>query len=311
MPKKIDPDSSPGTKLLGVFRKLFVDANRHYQADLAKEFVCSAQTIMRIIRDIEDVFGEIVETGTEKHRRWYRMKSKINRPGLDYEELRYLSICHDLASPLLPDSISRRVNETIFNLGVLLVERGDKNEKEFAFYSKGKIDYSAHSITLEKLLFAVMHHRICSIAYKAAGRSTPKVHTFVPARIIGMNQILYAYGALIDTDTITIRHTFYMAVHRIRSVEVLEKTFTDSIPEYTGNSFGLPWHEPRNFSIYFAPEAAEYVRERIWADEQRFEDGENGSLILHITTRSEPELQAWVRSFGDKAHFLQSDEKNS
>ncbi|MBQ7606991.1 MAG: WYL domain-containing protein [Desulfovibrionaceae bacterium] len=310
MPKKIDPDSSPGTKLLRIFRKLFVDGKRHFQTDLATEFNCSPQTVMRIMSDIEAVLGCNVETGIEKRKRWYSITSRMNRLGLNYEELRYLSICLDLAKPLLPASISQRVDETIFNLSVFLVERAndEKNEKAFAFYSKGKIDYSAHSETLEKLLAAVMNHCICSVTYKAAGRTSPKVHTFVPTRLIGMNQILYAYGALIDEDTLTIRHTFYMAVHRIQSIAVHDRRFTGTIPEHKGNSFGFPWHEPRAFRIYFSRDVAEYVRERIWADEQRFEDCEDGGLILHITTRSEPELQAWVRSFGDKARFLENDE---
>ena len=69
--------------------------------------------------------------------------------------------------------------------------------------------------------------------------------------------------------------------------------------------FGLPWHEPRTFRIRVAPSAADYVRERIWAANQQIEDCEDGGLILTLTTRSEPELRAWVRSFGDAAAMLE------
>lgn len=31
---------------------------------------------------------------------------------------------------------------------------------------------------------------------------------------------------------------------------------------------------------------------------------EDGGIILEITTRSEPELTAWVRSFGEEAAFI-------
>ena len=53
--------------------------------------------------------------------------------------------------------------------------------------------------------------------------------------------------------------------------------------------------------------AADYVRERIWATNQQIEDCEDGGLILTLTTRSEPELRAWVRSFGDAAVLLEDD----
>ena len=52
---------------------------------------------------------------------------------------------------------------------------------------------------------------------------------------------------------------------------------------------------------------ADYVRERIWATNQQIEDCEDGGLILTLTTRSEPELRAWVRSFGDAAVLLEDD----
>ena len=71
--------------------------------------------------------------------------------------------------------------------------------------------------------------------------------------------------------------------------------------------FGLPWHEPRTFHIRVSSNAADYVRERIWATNQQIEDCEDGGLILTLTTRSEPELRAWVRSFGDAAVLLEDD----
>ena len=38
MPSKYDQDSTPGVKLLRLFRKLLADGRRHYQSDLAAEF---------------------------------------------------------------------------------------------------------------------------------------------------------------------------------------------------------------------------------------------------------------------------------
>ena len=72
-------------------------------------------------------------------------------------------------------------------------------------------------------------------------------------------------------------------------------------PITSPGDFGLPWHEPKNFCIRFrSGKAAEYVRERIWADEQNLEILDDGGVILQIRTRSEPELMAWVRSFGEE-----------
>ena len=54
-------------------------------------------------------------------------------------------------------------------------------------------------------------------------------------------------------------------------------------------------------SHFKAGEAADYVSERIWSDSQKIEKQDDGSVVLQITTSSEPELMAWVRSFGEEA----------
>lgn len=104
------------------------------------------------------------------------------------------------------------------------------------------------------------------------------------------------------------RHLWNMAVHRILDVMLTEHPVRFTIPEADPGIFGLPWHELRTFRIRFAPRSvADYVCERIWADSQRLEALPKGGQILHITTRSEPELTAGVRSFGVDAELLLED----
>ena len=61
-------------------------------------------------------------------------------------------------------------------------------------------------------------------------------------------------------------------------------------------------HSPRNLGK--KSKSADYVRERVWARQQRLEECPDGSLILEITTTSEPELMSFVRSFGEEATLL-------
>ena len=107
----------------------------------------------------------------------------------------------------------------------------------------------------------------------------------------------------------TVRRIVCLAVHRIQEVTLTDHFSTVAVPEPSPGTFGLPWHEPRHFRIRFAPgKVADYVRERIWADEQRLEDLPDGGVLLEITTCSEPELHAWIRSFGDSAELLDAAE---
>lgn len=309
--RKRDTDATTGAKLLRLFQKLMLDGRRQYQADLAVFLNCSKQTVMRLIAEIEGVIGARLETGLDKHRRWYQIKAvSRNRLGLDFEELRYLSICRDLATPYLPEQVRQRVDESIFNFSMLMadqgfVEREKTQKRQFAFFSKGRIDYSPHFEHIERLVQAMEEMRICLVRYKAAGKSEAKEHRFAVSRLVCMNNALYALGAGVTEDFKEMRHLTNLAVHRIRDVTLTDEPVLFAIPESDPGMFGLPWHEPRTFRIRFkAGKAADYVRERIWADTQRLEELKDGSLLLELTTRSEPEVMAWVRSFGEEAEFV-------
>lgn len=122
-----------------------------------------------------------------------------------------------------------------------------------------------------------------------------------------MNNALYVLGGQLGEEGLEVEHPCTLAVHRIQNVELTGDHVRYSRDDDEHGGFGLPWHEPRTFRIRVSPNAADYVRERIWATNQQIEDCEDGGLILTLTTRSEPELRAWVRSFGDAAVLLEDD----
>ncbi len=306
MPSKQDTDTTAGVKLLKLFRKLMIDGRKHFQADLAQDLRCSSQTIIRMMGEIETVVGDGLEFGIENKKKWYRIKSTSRAHlGIEREELRYLAICRDLAKGVLPAQHVERIETTLLGLSVLLADsdfahRDTLHEEQFAFFSKGKIDYAPHTSHIECLTQAMEQQRIVLVRYKAAGGGAIKEHRFVPAKIVVMNNAIYVLGATLLEDFSKVKYFTNFAVHRIHDAVLLERTFIVHFPAMDAQSFGLPWHEPKSFTMRFvAGKAADYVRERVWAHEQRMEEMEDGGLVLHITTRSEPELMAWVRSFGD------------
>lgn len=306
MPVKRDMDSTTGVKLLRLFLRLMADRNRHFQADLAGWLNCSKQTIIRLMGVIESVVGDRLKMGLEDRRRWYQLSPDSRMPlGLDCEELRFLHVCRDMACSYLPAQVRRRVDDSLFRLAMQV---GGEHASRFAFFSKGRIDYTPHFEHIDLLLRAREEGRVCRIRYKAAGRREEKEHRFVVGRMICMNGAIYALGSDLEDDDQTVRRMVSLAVHRILEVRLTDHFSSLAIPEPSPGMFGLPWHEPRHFRIRFAPgKAADYVRERIWADEQRLEDLPDGSALLEITTCSEPELLAWVRSFGDSAELLDAE----
>lgn len=309
MPNKRNMDATTGAKLLKLFQRLMFDGRRHFQSDLAAWLNCSKQTVMRLTGEIENVIGVNLETGLENRCRWYRIRPKYcKHPGLNREELRYLSICRDLAEPYLPEQIRQRVDKNIFRFAMNLAEFEESSEgpdRQLAFFSKGRIDYSPHFAHIELLLRAGEEKRVCLVEYKAAGQTASREHRFVPGRMVSMSGALYALGASVAEDFQSMLYLTNLAVHRIRRVALTDKTVLFDIPDTGRATFGLPWHEPRAFRIRFTPGAAsDYVRERIWAEEQKLEELDDGGVLLTVTSRSEPEIVAWVRGFGEEAELL-------
>lgn len=316
MPKRLDYDSSSWTKLLQLFCRLLVDGKRHYQSDLAKELKCSPQAIIRMTDTIEGVLKFNFESGTENRRKWYRVSSKSNHNfGLGFEELRYLNICREMASGVLPSDILSRMDDTIFDVsvGMLNASYGSKDQygkRHFSLFSKGRIDYSPHAVTIDSLMAAIEKHWICQLEYKTGTARASVPHRFAPARMISMNQALYVLGATVEPDGETVRHCITLAVHRITSISITGKHYTIDFPNIDDSAFGLPWHEPRQYHIHVKASAANYVRERIWSEDQEIKEQADGSILLTLTGQSERELVSWVNSFGGEAKIVAADKCN-
>ena len=185
-PRKHHDDTSV-QKGLRLFRKLMLDGRRHFQMDLANELECSPQTIIRLAATIESVIGASLESGLEKRRRWYQIRV-VPRAccKLEFEELRYLSVCRDLAAPSLPAQIRQRIDETILNLSLHMAdqdyaEREKTQTQRFAFFSKGKIDYSPHFEHIENCRKPLRKSASVLCVIKRAGKRNARSTASLPA----------------------------------------------------------------------------------------------------------------------------------
>lgn len=311
MRQSIDPDASTAERAIRLFHKLLFDGRRHFQSDLAIYLGCSPQTVMRLIAEIEGVIGASLVTGLEKHRRWYQIRSVAPNPvGLDYEELRYMAVCRDLAAPYLPEQVKRRVDNSIFHFSMLMADRefedGERNQKErISYCGKGWIDYTPFFGFLEKLVTAMEKKLVCIVSYQALGKNHTKEHRLAIKKIVNMNQSLYALGATVADNLKDRGILINLAIHRMKDVTLTDKKWCFHIPEENLDMFGLPWHKPKLFRIKFRTiRASHYVKERVWSENQKFLEQPDGTLILEMESRSEPEVVAWVRSFGEDAEIL-------
>ena len=77
-----------------------------------------------------------------------------------------------------------------------------------------------------------------------------------------------------------------LAIHRIKKLDLIKQQIYLTILAPN--------------TLQFRKKVSNYIKERVWAEQQKIEELDNGDIALTITTCSEPELMAWVRSFGEK-----------
>lgn len=315
MPAKNNPDSTYGFKLLTMFFKFYREGEKHFKQDLATELRCRPSTIQRLADEIELFTCSNFETGIENRKKYYRISTQPYDPpyGIDLEQIRALTLCRQLATSTLPEHVLERIDDTIKTISLHLSGQ-DFSRREtgqhlpISFSPKGYIDYSKHQKIIDKLLKAAQEKRVCHVDYKKSRFADVQQYFYAPGRITSQSNALYAIGHETTTGKPEKGDPKNFAIHRIQELTLTDMVFDFEAADEGINYFGLKFHEPKTFRIHFSRTASDYVMERIWSAEQKLEEQEDGSVILEIKTVSEPELMAWVRSFGEDARLMDDKE---
>ena len=310
MPRK-QSDALPSEKMLVLYQRLTLDAGKHYQAVIARDLGCSAQRILPMIQIIERHIGKdaYVHSGLDGRRRYYQLRTKASEAslGFSFEELRYIAICRDLAAPHLPEGVAGRIDRSLTQLALHLGEANGHalSGAPIGFRNKGLIDYAPHLGTIGALRQAIEKRQVCRVVYRAGGRSVESEYRYAPGRILAMSGTLYVQGYRLPEGSLLKERPTTFSVHRISDVAPTGEYFRFDAADAEARSFGLNWHPPKRMQVHVAPQAADYVRDRVWSDDQAVDEHPDGSLTLTVTTTSEKELHAWVMGFGNLSRIIE------
>jgi len=314
MPRKLNQDALPRDKVLVLYQRLTASNGKLFQDDIARDLGCSAQTVVRLIETIERHLGKdvFIERGLDGRRRTYRLSSQTEAAtfGFSFEELRALALYRDLAAPFLDKDVIERISRS---LTALALHVGDSatctvSGAPLAFHSKGFIDYASHAETIAILNQAIAKQQVCTVVYRANGRQEASPYRYAPGRILAMNGTLYVLGYRMADESLLKERPTMFSLHRIAEVSTTGEFFRFDAADTASKSFGLPWHAPKRVRVRVAFQAADYVRDRVWSADQEIENQDDGGIILHVTTTSEKELQAWVLGFGELAEIVKKDD---
>ena len=77
--------------------------------------------------------------------------------------------------------------------------------------------------------------------------------------------------------------------------------------EFMRPSFGVFQGEGVKVKIRFAPDAAGYIKEKIWHDNQKIVPQKDGSIVFEAEVAGTEEIKFWILSWGSKAQVIEPE----
>ena len=127
-----------------------------------------------------------------------------------------------------------------------------------------------------------------------------------PYKIWFLNGTFYLIGHCHVRDEVRI-----FALDRIKMLHQTKDAFEIpedfSLDEFIGPSFGVFQGEPIHIKIWFSPDVAGYIKEKIWHESQKIEQHNDGSIVFEAEVAGTEEIKFWIMSWGASALVLEPE----
>ena len=127
-----------------------------------------------------------------------------------------------------------------------------------------------------------------------------------PYRIWFFNGTFYLIGFCHMRNEVRI-----FALDRIKMLHQTKETFEVpedfSLERFMGPSFGVYQGEAVHIKVWFHPDVAGYIKEKIWHKSQQIHPQDNGSIIFEAEVAGTDEIRFWIMNWGSHALVLESE----
>jgi predicted DNA-binding transcriptional regulator YafY len=273
--------------------------------ELARDVGVSTRTIRRDLQALQEAGFAVYDEGGENETKRWRLDGapfRAVQEGLTVADVAalYLSrsvveglsgwpLADELASAFakIERALNPRMREFLSTLPeVISTKAGPRARTE-----------SVRQVDITRRLFeAARDRRVVSMRYFSARARSLKSYTVHPYRLALAQGGLYLVAWVPAYDEF---RTF--ATERIERLSVDAETFkpTRALPaRLFASSMGVFSGEPELVELEFAPNAALYVRGRVWHESQELSDLPSGGVRLTLHVSNDWALKSWVLGFG-------------
>jgi len=151
---------------------------------------------------------------------------------------------------------------------------------------------------------AAVKRRSLEMVYYTMSRKKESRRKVDPYRIWFFNGTFYLIGYCHLRGEVRI-----FALNRIKLLHQTGEVF--AVPEdfdledFLRPSFGVFQGEPIKVKVWFAPDIAGYIEEKVWHESQKIDTLDDGSIIFEAEVAGTDEIRFWIMSWGSKALVLE------
>ena len=166
--------------------------------------------------------------------------------------------------------------------------------------------YSKFKEIINRVNDAAINKKSIEIVYYTMSRKKESKRKVDPYKIWFLNGTFYLIGFCHVRGEVRI-----FALDRIKMLHQTRETFEVpedfSLEEFMGPSFGVFQGKPIHVKVWFSPDVAGYIKEKIWHDSQEIHPHADGSIIFEAVVAGTDEIKFWIMSWGSKALVLEPE----
>jgi predicted DNA-binding transcriptional regulator YafY len=161
-------------------------------------------------------------------------------------------------------------------------------------------DYARFKEIINRVNEAALQKKSVEMVYFTMSRKKEGKRKVDPYRIWFFNGTFYLIGYCHQRNEVRV-----FALDRIKMLHQTKESFEVAedfdFEEFMRPSFGVYQGEPVKVRIWFSPEAAGYIKEKIWHDTQKIVPQKDGSIVFEAEVAGTEEIKFWAMSWGSKA----------
>jgi predicted DNA-binding transcriptional regulator YafY len=280
--------------------------------ELATELECNPRTVYRDLEALQLAGFPIYTTRSDGRNLWSLLDSVKHQMPVPFTltELMALYFGRDMLKVFRNtafyeslESLFRKIKATLPPESIRYL---DKTEQTLRFSIKPYKDYGRFKEILNRVNEAAVSRRSVEIVYYTMGRKKETLRRVNPYGIWFFNGSFYLIGFCHLRKEVRI-----FALDRIKMLHQTEETF--SVPddfrleEFMLDSFGIYKGPTVRVKAWFHPDAAGYIKEKIWHPSQKIHLNPDGSVILEAEVSGTDEIRFWIMSWGSKALVLEPE----